>query len=113
GDLQLEGEGQPARGRRELVLVAHDLLIEHAFELEHDGADGRIRASVPATSVSSLAEPVPLRQGFWELFVRPARTSTDATGVPVMLAEDLQAQLPIRAEFDSKPFALGTARDGT
>jgi CDP-glycerol glycerophosphotransferase len=69
-----------------------------------DESGRRFRARVPAARVPSLAGELPLRQGFWEL---------QSGGVPVMLAESLHAQLPIKTEVDHKPFALGTTRDGT
>jgi CDP-glycerol glycerophosphotransferase len=87
-------------------------MTEHAFALRHEGESRRFHARVPAARVPSLAGELPLRQGFWELLTRPIGTTTEAAGVPVMLAEDVHAQLPIRTEVDHKPFALGTVRDG-
>jgi CDP-glycerol glycerophosphotransferase len=108
GDLELEGE-RAGSDAGELVFVARDLLIEHAFPLP-DGE--RFAVRVPATRVPSLAGELPLRQALWEVVARPAGTATDAHGVPAMVAEQLYGQLPIRTEVDHKPFAFGMRRDG-
>jgi CDP-glycerol glycerophosphotransferase len=113
GDLELEGDLHAAAGSRELVLFARDLLTEHVFPLQAGDAGQRFHAVVTAARVPSLAGPLPLRQGFWELLARPVGTATAAAGVPVMLTEAMHAQLPLRVEVDHKPFALGTTRDGT
>jgi CDP-glycerol glycerophosphotransferase len=102
GDLELEGEHH-GTAADELVLNARDILTEYAFPIEAR-ADSSFRVRVPATRIPSLAGELPLRQGFWELQVRP--------DVPVMMSEELHAQLPIRTEVDHKPFALGTNREG-
>jgi CDP-glycerol glycerophosphotransferase len=112
GDLEVEGDLHAAAGSRELVLYARDLMTEHIFPLEPGDEGQRFHARVTATRVPSLAGDLPLRQGFWELLARPVGTATEAEGVPVMLSEELHAQLPIRTEVAHKPFALGTNRDG-
>jgi CDP-glycerol glycerophosphotransferase len=113
GDLEVEGDLHAPPRSRELVLHAQELLEEHVFALEPVGEGERFRARITATRVPSLAGPLPLVQGLWEVLVRPVGTTTAAGGVPVMLAEALHAQLPLRIEVDHKPFALGTTREGT
>ncbi len=112
GDLELEGDMHAPPGSLELVLNARDLLLAHAFAIEPGDAAGRFRARITATRMPSLAGPLPLQQGIWEILARPAGTVGDAQAVPVMLAEELHAQLPLRTEVGHKPFALGTNRDG-
>jgi CDP-glycerol glycerophosphotransferase len=113
GDLEVEGDLHAAPGSRELVLAAQELLDEHVFALEPEGGGERFRARITATRVPSLAGPLPLGQALWDVQARPVGSTTAAGGVPVMLAEGLHAQLPLRVEVDHKPFALGTNRDGT
>jgi CDP-glycerol glycerophosphotransferase len=103
GDLEVEGDLHAPAGGRELVLYSRDLMAEHAFPLQQGDTEQTFRARVPAARIPSLAGELPLRQGFWEL---------QSAGVPVMMSEELHAQLPIRTEVDHKPFALGTNRDG-
>jgi CDP-glycerol glycerophosphotransferase len=122
GDLEVEGELHAAPGAhaaegggsaRELVLAARDLMAEHVFPIQSGDERDRFHARIGATRVPSLAGPLPLRQGLWELLARPVGTATEAEGVPVMLSDGLHAQLPIRNEVDHKPFALGTTHEGT
>jgi CDP-glycerol glycerophosphotransferase len=113
GDLEVEGDLHAAAGSRELVLYARDLLTEYVFPLLPGDGGRTFHARLPAARVPSLAGELPLRQGLWELLSRPIGTATAPTGVPVLLGEALHAQLPLRAERDHKPFALGTNRDET
>jgi CDP-glycerol glycerophosphotransferase len=113
GDLELEGDLHADPRSRELVLVARELLIESAFPIEPGDGPGRFRATVTATRMPSLAGPLPLSQGIWEIQARPVGTVTDADAVPVMLSDELHARLPIGTEIDHKPFALGTTRNET
>ena len=105
GDLELEGDlhAPASAGELSLSLYSRDLLAEHAFAIEPGESGRTFRARVPAARIPSLAGELPLRQGFWEL---------QSAGVPVMMSEELHAQLPIRTEVDHKPFALGTNREG-
>jgi CDP-glycerol glycerophosphotransferase len=111
GELELEGVLHAAAGSQELVLHARELMIEHVFAL-HGGGDGdTFRARLSAARIPSLAGELPLPQGFWELFARPAGTLTEADEVPVHLSEALHAQLPIQTELAHKQYALGTNRE--
>jgi CDP-glycerol glycerophosphotransferase len=113
GDLLLEGDLIADAPARELVLVAREILEEWAFPIEPGDGPGRFRARVTATRMPSLAGDLPLRQSIWEILARPVGTLTDADAVPVMLGEDLHAQLPVRMTVDHKPYSLGTTRTGT
>jgi CDP-glycerol glycerophosphotransferase len=112
GDLDIEGDLHAPPGALELVLNARELLTEHAFAIEPGDEAGRFRARIAAARMPSLAGPIPLRQGIWEILARPVGTVADVQAVPVMLGEELHARLPIRTQLDHKPFALGTTRDG-
>jgi CDP-glycerol glycerophosphotransferase len=113
GDLELEGDLHAEPRSCELFLTNRELLLEAAFPIEAGEGPGRFRARITAARMPSLAGPLPLREGPWDMQARPVGAVADADAVPVMLSDDLHARLPIGTEIDHKPFALGTTRNET
>ena len=109
GELELSGAVRARPGPHELVLLGQRNLQQHVFPLDADASDGRFIARVTPARVASLAGELPLREDAWELHVRRAG---DSAAAPVMLADGLYEDLPIKTVVGHKPFRLGMAPDG-
>jgi CDP-glycerol glycerophosphotransferase len=107
GALVLRGDDHSAHAARELVLHNRHRLEQHVFPLGDD-APGRFEARLTPARVPSPAGQLPLREGVWELFLRPVHGGTMA---PVVLAQSLYERLPLRSVVGHKAFALGMTRE--
>lgn len=106
GVLELNGVVPAGSGPQELVVTARDYGDEHVLPMQLDAHTGRFAVSVPAARVESLAGALPLREGAWNLYTRPSGSGALAPSVPVALAEDLYARVPLTCVVDRKPFTL-------
>ncbi|MEA2468712.1 MAG: CDP-glycerol glycerophosphotransferase, partial [Thermoleophilaceae bacterium] len=113
GTLDLEGVLPDGSGPQELVLTAGDYGDEHVLPVRVEPQSGRFEASIPAARVESLAGALPLRQGSWNLFMRPAGGGPATPAAPIALGDELYERLPLRSVVDHKPFALAMKRDDT
>ncbi len=106
GELELSGAlGAGAPPFDELVLAGRLHLVQHLFPLEVDGS-GRFRATLTPGRVRSLAGELPLREGNWELFARPAGAKERAQMTPVLMTQQLFEELPMRHVINHKTFLL-------
>jgi CDP-glycerol glycerophosphotransferase len=108
GVLKLRGDHVPGAVRGELVLHNRHRLEHHVLPLGDMGS-GRFEARLTPARVLSLAGELPLREGVWEMFLRPEGVAAaDAAAlVPIVLAPSLYEQLPLRSLVGHKSFALG------
>ena len=101
GTLELDGE-LPAGAAWDEIEIATDRGEAHRFPLERT-PDGGFSARLPVAAIESLAGALPLTEGPWRL---------RAGGVPMVIADALDEQLPLSTVVDRKPFSLGLTADG-
>lgn len=105
GELELSGEVWPGEAWfDELVLVGRLHLARHPFPLRVEG--GRFSATLTPGHVSSLAGELPLQEGNWELFARPAGASERSAMTRVLLSQQLYERLPMGHVIGHKTFLL-------
>ena len=105
GALRVAGEGLPAGGAAELVLVARDRHLRHAFGLR-TSADGGFEAVVTPAAVRSLDGSHPLPEGKFGLHVQAADL------VALTPSAELAARLPLSTVAGHKRLTLAELRDG-
>ncbi|MCU7824393.1 bifunctional glycosyltransferase family 2 protein/CDP-glycerol:glycerophosphate glycerophosphotransferase [Kitasatospora sp. DSM 101779] len=87
------------------LVIRHDWHEEeHSYPVEI--VDGRFRAALPAVPTAAFAGEVPLRQGLWEVFLRPVGAPADAVWPPVLLAPHCHPALPVETETRGKRVVL-------
>jgi CDP-glycerol glycerophosphotransferase len=101
GTLELEGELPPGAAWDEIE-VAADRGEAHVFPLQRV-PDGKFSARLPVAAIESLAGALPLSEGRWRL---------RAGGVPIVLSDALDDELPLATVVDRKPFSLGLSAEG-
>ena len=68
GRLTLSGTYAAAAGQRDVVLRRKGSTDQHVLPLERDGQ--RFSLTIDATAMPSFGQPLPLRDGSWEILVR-------------------------------------------
>jgi CDP-glycerol glycerophosphotransferase len=101
GTLELDGDLPPGAAWEEIE-VAADRGELHTFPLERTEAGG-FSARLPVAAIESLAGALPLTEGRWRL---------RAGGLPMVLSDALDDQLPLATVVDRKPFSLGLSAEG-
>ena len=82
GSLVLSGSYAVAPGQpREAVLVRRSSTDRHVLPVERDG--GRFTITIDATAMPSFGRRLPLRDGSWQLGVRPRGEGDDALVTPI------------------------------
>ena len=104
GLLELSGSFGQTTEPWEVVLRSRALLEEHAFPLRADPASGRFDCQLTPAGIPSLAGELPLREGGWGMYARPAGGGRE---VPVTLGEALYERLPLPTVVSHKQFRLG------
>jgi len=109
--LELEGDLAPRTGDALVLYNSHRL--EHRVVPLLEEADGRFKARFEPARVPTLGGELPLREGVWELFLRPAGASPgDVAGlIPMSAAPALYQRLPLRSKVEHKGFGLGLTFD--
>jgi CDP-glycerol glycerophosphotransferase len=110
GALRLSGELPEGAGPQEVLLAAREYGDVHAFPAE-DASPGRFSATLAPARIESLAGTLPLREGKWDLYTRPAGAGDLAQRLPLMIDTRLYAQLPLSTTIARKPFALAMSRN--
>src|SRR5204862_3319495 len=109
GALRIAGDLPDGAGAQEVLLVARDYGAVWAFPAET--ADSRFSALLEPARTKSLAGTLPLREGKWDLYARPAGAGESAPRVPIVIDTSLYEELPLTAVIDRKPFTLTIARN--
>ncbi|WP_428954334.1 bifunctional glycosyltransferase/CDP-glycerol:glycerophosphate glycerophosphotransferase [Streptomyces sp. cg35] len=103
GRLLLAGS-YPDAGRRELVL-AHSGHAEETV-VPVTLADGRFEATLTAHALPGPAGTLPLAEGNWYLFLRPAGDSDPDHRVPVLVAPVRHPDLPLTRALGGRDFTV-------
>jgi CDP-glycerol glycerophosphotransferase len=104
GVLVVEGDLPAGFAPSELALSPDEEAESVTFPVEVL-PDGRFAARLTPARVESLAGPLPLRAGRWDLFAR-----TPERDVPVTIARELYERIPMTVVVDHKPFTVGLGR---
>ena len=109
GELEIGGELPDDMPADELVLVWRERVEHHRFALER--ASGGFTALVAPAAAASLAGPLPLAAGTWDVCVCTAGEQDEGAMVPVVIHHDLYDKLPRAATLSHKRFTFGVTRD--
>ena len=107
GVLEVQGERAPGMDG-DLVLYNGHRLEQRVVPVREAG-EGRFEARFEPARVPSPAGELPLREGVWELLLRPPGASPgEVAGLtPMNAAPALYERLPLRSKVGHKAFALG------
>ncbi len=95
----------PLPGTHRYELVVRHLWREEEHSYPVEIADGRFRAALPTVPTASFAGRVPLVQGTWEVFFRPAGSLT-ADWPRALVAAGCWSALPVEVESRGKRITL-------
>ncbi|MEA2436891.1 MAG: CDP-glycerol glycerophosphotransferase [Thermoleophilaceae bacterium] len=111
GTLRIEGDLPPGSGAQEVLVVARDYGEVWEFPAECDLSANRFSATLEPARTRSLAGTLPLREGKWDLYARPAGGGDSAPRVPIVIDRSMYESLPLTVVVDRKPFAFTMARN--
>jgi CDP-glycerol glycerophosphotransferase len=109
GELDIAGELPDELPADEVVLVWQERVEHRRFALER--ASGRFTARLAPAAAESLAGPLPLAAGTWDVCVGRAGEQDEAAMVPVVIDKDLYDTLPRATTVSHKRFTLGATHD--
>jgi CDP-glycerol glycerophosphotransferase len=109
GELEIGGELPDDMPADEVVLVRRERVEHHRFALER--ASGSFTALLAPAAAASLAGPLPLAAGTWDVCVCTAGEQDEGAMVPVVIHQDLYDKLPRATTLSHKRFTFGVTRE--